>query len=325
MADAEIIPLGTRGRPGRGTGTERPSARSRNLAGNGKTGRASSGAAPADAVGAPHEPATTEPTSPTVSAGRAPDEGIPVEEILAAVLAAARETFGDDGERRLAHVLAFLRRRVTGDYEVDEFGLDPHLTTNLFFNAIRPLAEKWFRVEVRGLENLPRDGGALIVGNHSGTLPVDGLVTAFVIHEATGRFLRLLGADLVFRMPFVGEIARRGGVTLACVDDACRLLHKGELVGVWPEGYKGIGKQFIPALPAPALRSGRLRCLGHQHRGTDRPLLDRRRRGDLPAHRGHPRTGPAAGPPVLPGHTAVPAAGTAGHDPAAVEVDHRVR
>jgi 1-acyl-sn-glycerol-3-phosphate acyltransferase len=244
MADAEIIPLGTRGRPGRGTGTERPSARSRNLAGNGKTGRASSGAAPADAVGAPHEPATTEPTSPTVSAGRAPDEGIPVEEILAAVLAAARETFGDDGERRLAHVLAFLRRRVTGDYEVDEFGLDPHLTTNLFFNAIRPLAEKWFRVEVRGLENLPRDGGALIVGNHSGTLPVDGLVTAFVIHEATGRFLRLLGADLVFRMPFVGEIARRGGVTLACVDDACRLLRKGELVGVWPEGYKGIGKQF---------------------------------------------------------------------------------
>ena len=257
MGDAEIIPLGTRGRPGRGSGTARPSSRSRNLAsdrGTGRgTGRASPGAADADPV----EKAAADPASQTspepghaslggpalVTDGSA-GEGIPLEEILEALIAAARETFGEDGERKLAHLLAFLRRRVTGDYEVDEFGLDEHLTTHLFFNVLRPLAEKWFRVEVRGLENIPREGGALIVANHSGTVPVDGLITAFVVHEATGRFLRLLGADLVFRLPFTGEIARRGGVTLACSDDACRLLNKGELVGVWPEGYKGIGKPF---------------------------------------------------------------------------------
>jgi 1-acyl-sn-glycerol-3-phosphate acyltransferase len=181
---------------------------------------------------------------PASSSSGAPGQGIPLEEILAAVIAGARETFGDDWERRLAHILAFLRRRVTGDYEVDEFGLDAHLTTGLYFNVLRPLAEKWFRVEVRGEENLPREGGALLVANHSGTVPMDGLITAFVVHEATGRFLRLLGADLVFRLPFAGEMARRGGVTLACADDACRLLRDGELVGVWPEGFKGIGKPF---------------------------------------------------------------------------------
>ncbi len=45
-------------------------------------------------------------------------------------------------------------------------------------------------------------------------------------------------------MPFVGEFARKSGATLACVPDAERLLHAGEVVGVWPEGYKGIGKPF---------------------------------------------------------------------------------
>jgi len=64
------------------------------------------------------------------------------------------------------------------------------------------------------------------------------------VHEHTGRYLRPLGADLVFRLPFVGEIARKGGATLACNEDATRMLDGGELVGVWPEGFKGIGKPY---------------------------------------------------------------------------------
>jgi 1-acyl-sn-glycerol-3-phosphate acyltransferase len=54
----------------------------------------------------------------------------------------------------------------------------------------------------------------------------------------------MLGADLVFQTPFVGEISRKAGHTLACAPDAERLLRAGELVGVWPEGFKGIGKPF---------------------------------------------------------------------------------
>jgi 1-acyl-sn-glycerol-3-phosphate acyltransferase len=75
-------------------------------------------------------------------------------------------------------------------------------------------------------------------------VPVDALMTMVAVHDHTGRFLRLLGADLVFRMPFVGEMARRGGATLACNEDAERMLSRGDLVGVWPEGFKGIGKPF---------------------------------------------------------------------------------
>jgi 1-acyl-sn-glycerol-3-phosphate acyltransferase len=54
----------------------------------------------------------------------------------------------------------------------------------------------------------------------------------------------MLGADLVFTLPFIGDLARKGGTTLACNADAERLLAGGELVGVWPEGFKGVGKPF---------------------------------------------------------------------------------
>jgi 1-acyl-sn-glycerol-3-phosphate acyltransferase len=152
--------------------------------------------------------------------------------------------FGDDADRKLAELLAFLRRRVSGDYTIDEFGLDTEITERFLLELIRPLATRWFRVEVRGAENIPRDGGALVVANHSGTIPVDALMTMFALHETTGRNLRPLGADLVFRLPFVGELARKAGATLACNEDATRMLSMGELAGVWPEGFKGIGKPY---------------------------------------------------------------------------------
>ncbi|WP_030549162.1 lysophospholipid acyltransferase family protein [Streptomyces albus] len=149
-------------------------------------------------------------------------------------------------ERRLAHGLAFLRRRVTGEYEVDEFGYDEDLTEHVLMSALRPVYEKYFRVEVRGIENIPGEGGALVVCNHSGTLPLDGLMLQVAVHDnhPAGRNLRLLAADLVFMLPFVNELARKAGHTLACAEDAERLLERGEVVGVMPEGFKGIGKPF---------------------------------------------------------------------------------
>jgi 1-acyl-sn-glycerol-3-phosphate acyltransferase len=154
----------------------------------------------------------------------------------------------DEGsvEDRIAAGLAFLRRRLTGDYEVDDFGFDAELSDSVLLAALRPLYRSWFRVETRGLENVPDTGGALVVANHSGTIAVDALMTqlALLDDHPAHRHLRLLGADLVFQLPVVSELARKNGVTLACNDDAERLLRRGELVGVWPEGFKGVGKPF---------------------------------------------------------------------------------
>jgi 1-acyl-sn-glycerol-3-phosphate acyltransferase len=137
-----------------------------------------------------------------------------------------------------------VRRRLEGDYDVDDYGFDRELTERFFMAALRPIAEKWFRLEVRGLENIPAEGGALVVSNHSGTVPLDGLMTMLAVHDKAHRFLRPLGADLVFKMPLFSSLARKSGATLACVEDAERMLSGGHLVGVWPEGFKGIGKPF---------------------------------------------------------------------------------
>jgi 1-acyl-sn-glycerol-3-phosphate acyltransferase len=149
-------------------------------------------------------------------------------------------------ERKIAGALAFLRRRLEGDYAVDDFGFDAELNDKVLMAGVRPIYERYFRVETRGLDNVPDDGGALIVANHSGTIPVDGVMTqlALLDHHPAKRHMRLLGADLVFRLPFVAPLARKAGHTLACNADAERLLSSGELVGVYPEGFKGIGKPF---------------------------------------------------------------------------------
>ncbi|BDH55617.1 lysophospholipid acyltransferase family protein [Tsukamurella sp. PLM1] len=141
---------------------------------------------------------------------------------------------------------AFVRERLTGDYDIDQFGFDPHLTDAVFLPALRPMYDKWFRVDTSGAENLPREGGALLVANHSGVIPLDGLMSAVAVHDnhPDHRHLRLLAADLAFEYPFIGEVARKMGATVACNADAEALLTRGELVAVWPEGFKGIGKLY---------------------------------------------------------------------------------
>ena len=82
-------------------------------------------------------------------------------------------------ERALAGGLAFLRRRITGEYEVDDFGFDPDLTEHVALPVLRPLYRRWFRTEVIGIEHVPGEGGALLVANHAGGLwALDAVMTA---------------------------------------------------------------------------------------------------------------------------------------------------
>jgi 1-acyl-sn-glycerol-3-phosphate acyltransferase len=170
----------------------------------------------------------------------------PLDELLKLVGELARHAFGSDSDEKAAQAIEFLRRRLTGEYEVDTFGFDEQLTDTVLLPLLRPLYRRWFRVEVRGIENVPGEGAALIVANHSGTIPLDSLMTEVAVHDEhpAHRHLRMLGADLVFQLPFFSDVARKNGTTLACTEDTERLLAAGELVGVWPEGFKGIGKPF---------------------------------------------------------------------------------
>ena len=198
-------------------------------------------------------PRTQPPTTIPSAASETPDQASTgIEDLVAIAIgtlrgaAEASGLFGDDLERQVAATLAFLRRRLTGDYTVDAFGFDEDFTKYVYLPLLRPLYKSWFRVEVRGIENIPSSGGALVVSNHSGTVALDALMAQVAVHDEhpAHRHLRMLGADLVFRTPIIGEVARKSGSTLAANADAVRLLASGELAGVWPEGFKGVGKPF---------------------------------------------------------------------------------
>jgi 1-acyl-sn-glycerol-3-phosphate acyltransferase len=145
-----------------------------------------------------------------------------------------------NGVRRFAH------RRLPGGAAVDEFGFDPEFNSRVLIPIARFFYQQWFQVQIKGLEHVPSDGPALVVANHSGTLPMDAVMLQAGLHDEhpAHRNLRLLGADLVYDVPLLSTVARKGGGTRANPANADALLGAGELVGVFPEGFKGIGKPF---------------------------------------------------------------------------------
>jgi 1-acyl-sn-glycerol-3-phosphate acyltransferase len=152
----------------------------------------------------------------------------------------------DGWRQRIDGAVDFVRRRMAGDYEVDESGFDPELNAAVLMPLFRPFYRTWFRVQMRGVENLPASGPALVVANHSGVLPLDAIMLQIGIFDEhpQHRNLRLLSADLVYEVPVLSSMARWSGHVRACREEAQRQLRAGELVGVFPEGFKGIGKPF---------------------------------------------------------------------------------
>jgi 1-acyl-sn-glycerol-3-phosphate acyltransferase len=152
----------------------------------------------------------------------------------------------DGWRQRVAAVADFVRRRAAGDYEVDESGFDPDFYASVLMPVSRAVYRDWFRVRMHGLEHVPAEGPALVVANHSGVLPLDAIMLQSGLYDEhpAHRNLRLLGADLVYAIPGLAGLARKSGHTRACPAEAARLLAASELVGVFPEGFKGIGKPF---------------------------------------------------------------------------------
>ncbi len=129
--------------------------------------------------------------------------------------------------------------------EVDEFGMD-----EVVLRRARPaldfLYDQYWRVSLSGIENLPASGPCLLVANHSGLLPYDGLMLAHGIERshASHERPRFLAADWLITLPFVQSyLARLGGVR-ACRENAERLLESKRFLIAFPEGVKGAAKVF---------------------------------------------------------------------------------
>jgi 1-acyl-sn-glycerol-3-phosphate acyltransferase len=133
-----------------------------------------------------------------------------------------------------------------GAHEFTEW--DPALTERLV-DAAEPLARRWFRFDVRGLESLPPEGGALLVANHSGgMLTPDVLIFAAAFYGRFGydRPLYTLGHDGLLPGPVSGLMARLG-VIQASTENAAKALRSGGVVLVFPGG---IYDAYRPTLAA---------------------------------------------------------------------------
>ncbi len=140
---------------------------------------------------------------------------------------------------------ATAQRRLHGEYETDEWGMDPEV-----LEAVAPFFEflyrKYWRVTTTGLERVPGKGRALFVVNHSGQLPFDGamLASAIRLEHPNNRLVRTMFASWFPTLPFVSPIFVKCGQVTATEDNGIRLLENDELVSVFPEGIKGVGKLY---------------------------------------------------------------------------------
>lgn len=138
-----------------------------------------------------------------------------------------------------------LKRRLSGEYETDEWGFDSELLQVFapFFNF---MYKTYWRVQSTGVENIPDEGRALLVCNHSGQLPWDGSMVAAAVYNEhpMQRLVRNLYATWVPTLPFFSSMFVKLGQVQANDENGIRLLEQEQLVAVYPEGYKGLGKLF---------------------------------------------------------------------------------
>lgn len=129
--------------------------------------------------------------------------------------------------------------------DVDEFGYDIH-TYARWEPLFRFLFEDYFKVDIRGIENIPHEGRGILVGNHSGLLPLDGAMLSIAMcnYNQSPRRVRYLVTDWFFTLPGLATWMRETGQVRATLANAQKLLANEELVGIYPEGIRGVGKPF---------------------------------------------------------------------------------
>lgn len=135
-------------------------------------------------------------------------------------------------------VLSAFESRVEEKIEGDDLGeRDPDsIRDNLPWLWL--LASVWFRADVRGLDNIPERGPALLVGNHSGgNMTPDTLILAmaFSTHFGAERPFYQLAHNLILSTPLAG-LLRRFGTVAATPDNARRALDAGAVLLVYPGG-----------------------------------------------------------------------------------------
>ena len=151
----------------------------------------------------------------------------------------AEEVVGQDIDARIAGIKTY-----PNEVGHDPFGFDPE--TSRYALALAGLFHRrYFRTQVYGIQRVPA-GRVLIVANHSGQIPVDGvlLASALMLDADPPRFPRSMVETWTAELPFISTLYPRLGQVVGSPENARRLLRQEESLIVFPEGVKGIAKTF---------------------------------------------------------------------------------
>ncbi|EON92725.1 phospholipid/glycerol acyltransferase [Marinobacter lipolyticus SM19] len=110
----------------------------------------------------------------------------------------------------------------------------------------KQIYEKYFRVQASGIEKIPADGPVLIIANHSGQLPIDGLLIGYALaaRKENPRIPRAMIERFFPTVPYLGNLLNEVGAVLGDPVNCAKMLANGEAVIVFPEGVRGSGKLY---------------------------------------------------------------------------------
>lgn len=135
---------------------------------------------------------------------------------------------------------AFGRRDPQGPVpEFDPYGMDEGYIDAYGRTLFRFLHDHYWRIEWQGLENVPRQGRAVLTGVHRGFMPWDGVMALHLLRRETGRIPRFLIHPCLVKHPFLANYMTKLGGIVACQENADWVLGQDELLGMFPEGING--------------------------------------------------------------------------------------
>lgn len=132
-----------------------------------------------------------------------------------------------------------------GSLDYDPWGFNNE-AVKLALGAFRVFYEKYFRVEAHGLEHVPAAGRCLVIGNHSGQLPIDAMMVGYALatNPHGPRAARAMMERFFPSVPFVGNALNSVGAVVGEPANCAKMLEAEEAIIVFPEGIRGAGKPY---------------------------------------------------------------------------------
>jgi 1-acyl-sn-glycerol-3-phosphate acyltransferase len=137
----------------------------------------------------------------------------------------------------------------------------------------RFLSDFYWRIENHGMEYIPAEGRALLVGMHRGFMPFDGVMALHTIVRKTRRYPRFLTHPGLLKFPFLANFMTKLGGVLACQESADRVLESNELLGIFPEGIHGAFTRYRDAYKLQAFGRDAFVKLALRHRAPIVPFV----------------------------------------------------